>query len=76
MKKELGEKIFCKICHTLLKLCIRVTIEYYFNNCEFFEINNRIKYCILEFLIQRIQMTKKKDLKFNYYNITAQYDNN
>lgn len=21
-------------------------------------------------------MTKKKDLKFNYYNITAQYDNN
>lgn len=21
-------------------------------------------------------MTKKKDLKFNYYNITTQYDNN
>lgn len=28
-----------------------IKIEYYFNNYEFFGINNRIKYYILEFLI-------------------------
>lgn len=43
--------------------------EYYFNNCKFFQINNRI-------FNLRSKWYKNIDLKFNYYNTTTRYDNN